>query len=102
MRWNSSGVSFSRPIRWLVSLLGREVVPFSYAGLAAGRQTTGPRFGGSPQIELSSADTYLASMQAQQIIVDRAERRERVAAEVTRIATEVEGTIPTTRDCWTK
>src|SRR5262249_34851297 len=31
MRWNVTGVAFSRPIRWIVALLGEHVVPFSYA-----------------------------------------------------------------------
>ena len=94
MRWNASGVLFSRPIRWLVSLLGQEVVPFDYAGLTAGRQTIGPRFTGSPQIDLESAEAYLPTLQAQHIIVDRAERRARVAAEVAKTATEVGGVVP--------
>ena len=37
MRWNSSNVSFSRPIRWLLAMYGAgdacQVVPFEYAGL---------------------------------------------------------------------
>jgi glycyl-tRNA synthetase len=44
MRWNESGVAFSRPIRWLLALFGEEVVPFAYVGLSSGRQTRGLRF----------------------------------------------------------
>src|SRR5690606_21420946 len=44
MRWNSSGVAFSRPIRWLVALFGETVIPFTYAGLVSGRVTRGLRF----------------------------------------------------------
>ena len=36
MRWNESGVAFSRPIRWLVALFGDKVIPFEYAGVASG------------------------------------------------------------------
>ena len=32
MRWNDSGVSFSRPIRWLLALLDNVTIPFKYAG----------------------------------------------------------------------
>ena len=32
MRWNSSNVSFSRPIRWLTAVHGESLVPFAYAG----------------------------------------------------------------------
>ena len=59
MRWNASGVAFSRPIRWFVSLLGETVIPFEYAGLTAGRTTYGPRAEGSPELEIAGADAYL-------------------------------------------
>ncbi len=41
MRWNQSKVAFSRPVRWLVALLGEHVVPFSFAGLQSDRLTRG-------------------------------------------------------------
>ena len=43
MRWNSSGVGFSRPLRWFVALLGDQVVPFEYAGARSGRVSRGIR-----------------------------------------------------------
>ena len=46
MRWNSTNVAFSRPVRWLVSLYGETVVPFSYAGLTAGTLTRAAARGG--------------------------------------------------------
>jgi len=33
MRWNASNIAFSRPIRWLVTLLGDQVIDCSYAGV---------------------------------------------------------------------
>ncbi len=39
MRWNRSNVYFSRPIRWLLALLGGQVIPFEYAGLQSGNIT---------------------------------------------------------------
>ena len=41
MRWNSTGIAFSRPIRWITALLGDTVVPFEYAGVGAGNVTRG-------------------------------------------------------------
>src|SRR6266498_5568603 len=43
MRWNDSGVAFSRPIRWYVALLGDMVIPFEYAGDISGNVTRGLR-----------------------------------------------------------
>src|SRR5688572_23327788 len=36
MRWSEGNYRFSRPIRWLVALLGEEVVPFHIEGVEAG------------------------------------------------------------------
>lgn len=44
MVWNDSGYRFPRPIRWVVSLLDDEVIPFSVAGVNADRYTHLHRF----------------------------------------------------------
>src|SRR5687768_16259316 len=41
MRWNQSGAAFSRPVRWLVALLGGTVIRFEYAGVQSGNVTRG-------------------------------------------------------------
>ncbi len=94
MRWNSTNVAFSRPIRWFVSLLGETVLPFDYAGLTAGRTTRGPRAAGSPELEVTRADAYLPLLAGQHIIVDREARRAEVARQVAALAAEVGGAVP--------
>ena len=94
MRWNASNVAFSRPIRWFVSLWGETVVPFAYAGLAAGRTTCGPRAAGSPGLEVAGADAYLPLMAGHGVMVDRAARRQAVAVQIAALAAEVGGEIP--------
>ena len=94
MRWNASGVAFSRPIRWFVSLLGETVIPFEYAGLTAGRTTYGPRAEGSPELEIAAADAYLPLVAAHHIIVDRDTRQAAIKAQVAALAAEVGGAIP--------
>ena len=58
MRWNDSGVAFSRPIRWYVALLGDMVIPFEYAGVVSGNISRGLRPYDSPEIKIPSADKY--------------------------------------------
>ena len=94
MRWNQSGVAFSRPIRWFVCLYGETVIPFQYAGLMAGRQTIGPRFEGSPQISLADAEAYLPTLAEHHVVVDRRERRCQVADQVAALAAAVGGAVP--------
>jgi glycyl-tRNA synthetase len=94
MRWNETNVSFSRPLRWLVGLLGDQVVPFAYAGVTSGRTTRGLRPLGSPDIELAGADKYLAKMVGHHIIVDATERREQIRTQAEALAAAVDGQIP--------
>ena len=93
MRWNETNISFPRPLRWLAALLGEQVVPFAYAGVSSGRTTQGLRPLGSPEIELASADGYLAAIAEHQIVVDVAERREQIGAQAEALAASAGGRI---------
>ncbi|MBI5959065.1 MAG: glycine--tRNA ligase subunit beta [Chloroflexi bacterium] len=94
MRWNKSGVSFSRPLRWIVALFGSRLVPVSYAGIASDAITRGIRPLGSPEIVLGSVKTYFDEMQKQGVILDPAARRAVIWEQVQALAVEVGGTIP--------
>ena len=91
MRWNELNVTFPRPLRWLVALLGDQVVPLAYAGVSSGRTTRGLRPLGSPDIKLAGADGYLAAMAEHQIVVDGTERRQQIAAQAEALAASVGG-----------
>jgi glycyl-tRNA synthetase len=91
MRWNHTNVSFSRPIRWLVCLLGETVIPFEYAGVTAGRTTRGLRPYNSPQIEIQGADKYFEIIKKNGIVLDVEERKALIAAGVKKLAASVKG-----------
>ena len=93
MRWDGDGVSFSRPIRWLVALLDDVVVPFQYAGVSSGRTSRGLRPQGSPPITIPCAGDYFAVMGENDILVDLDRRREDIRAQATALAEEVDGVI---------
>ena len=93
MRWNDSSVSFSRPIRWLVALLGETVVHFSYAGLTSGRVTHGMRFSDEGERGLRSPVDYSQYLQSQGIILDSAQRREVIWEQALALAEKVGGTL---------
>ncbi|MGQ9599625.1 MAG: glycine--tRNA ligase subunit beta [Anaerolineae bacterium] len=93
MRWNQTNIAFSRPIRWLVSLLDDQVIPFEYAGVSSGRVTRGLRPLGSPPIELSHARDYLPTLAEHGIVVDMDQRREQVQRQAETLAASVGGTL---------
>ncbi|MFZ6026565.1 MAG: glycine--tRNA ligase subunit beta [Chloroflexota bacterium] len=91
MRWNDSGVAFSRPIRWLVALLGDQVIPFEYAGLRAGRVTRGLRPYDSPEMTVTSAAQYVDVAREASIVLDSAQRSEAIKKQVEAAAAGVGG-----------
>jgi glycyl-tRNA synthetase len=93
MRWNSSNVSFSRPIRWLLALFGVQVVPFEFAGLRSGRLTRGLRFREQEVISVGSPAEYWEVMDRQGIVLDQGARRVEVESQVVDLASEVRGTV---------
>jgi glycyl-tRNA synthetase len=94
MRWNASGVAFSRPIRWLVALLGETLIPFEYAGVASGTTTRGLRPYGSPEIPVANLKAYHEALAQQGIILNGELRRNAIIEQMGRIAAEVNGRIP--------
>jgi glycyl-tRNA synthetase len=96
MRWNETGVAFSRPVRWLVALFGEDALPVYYAGLTANRITRGTRPLGSPLIELNNASQYFHAMQQQGIILDSAERQSKIEERAMALAEEVGGRLAST------
>jgi len=93
MRWNESGVAFSRPIRWLVALHDGVTVPFKYAGYSSGCVTRGLRFDDPNRFEVASPQDYFDKMTSQGIILDPEARKAAIKAQAVALAEAVNGRI---------
>ncbi|HRJ76826.1 MAG TPA: glycine--tRNA ligase subunit beta, partial [Anaerolineales bacterium] len=91
MKWNDSGVSFSRPIRWIVALLGDTVIPFEYAGVLSSDTSRGLRPYDSPEIKIPSADKYFDVIRESGIVLDKEERKASIIEQVKQAASLVGG-----------
>ncbi|MBP2673759.1 MAG: glyS [Deltaproteobacteria bacterium] len=80
MRWADLDVRFARPVQWIVSLFGEEVIPFRFGNIEAGRTTRGHRFLSPGAIELSSTDAYEGKLAEASVLVDLEVRKERIRA----------------------
>ena len=89
MYWaGKSGPRFIRPIRWLVALLGEEVVPFEIAGVTSGRTTCGHRRLGAAGIAVTIAD-YERCLAENFVILSAAARRRRIEDGIAALGVEV-------------
>ena len=76
MKWNSTGVRFARPVRWLVALCGGATLPVEAAGITAGNRTEGHRVLGSAKgIAVRDYESYLKGLERQGVIPDPQRRR---------------------------
>lgn len=93
MRWGSSDFRFARPIRWLLALLGPNVVKLEVAGLQSDRLTWGHRFLSESPISIADPSEYLAKLEDAFVIADHARRLELIEEEATRAAQEAGGSV---------
>ncbi len=91
MYWNSPDVKFIRPIRGIISLLGDNVIKFSYAGIESGRTTYGLRIDKPRVVEVDSPSDYLKKIREQYVILSFNERKKMVERNMKIEASKVNG-----------
>ena len=99
MRWEESGFSFARPIRWILAVLDAQVILVQAASLQAGRQTWGHRVHGPGPWTVHRAEDYFDLMHSKAgVILDREERKSIIRAQGDALAAEQGGTVVWTDD----
>ena len=88
MRWGDGTYNFVRPVHGVVALLDGEVVPCALFGVEAGRSTVGHRVHSPESFGLESADRYTEDMIERAVVVDPAQRRQRLEELAEILATE--------------
>ncbi|WP_294829994.1 glycine--tRNA ligase subunit beta [uncultured Lactobacillus sp.] len=84
MRWDSHDFEFVRPIHWLVSLYGSDVIPVKILDITAGRKTAGHRFLGDSVVLANSSD-YEDALKDQFVIVDANKRRKMIIDQMNKL-----------------
>jgi glycyl-tRNA synthetase len=98
MRWGAPGLSFTRPVRWLVALLGDALVPFSVSSLTSGRTTRVHRAAAETEIVVATAYDLLSLLADHDIIADGAERRRLILDAATGLAASSGGAFDSRAD----
>ena len=94
MRWNSTGVAFSRPVRWLLALFGGQVLPINFAGVESGNTTRGLRFSEPSEKAVNSIEDYDAYLSGEGIILNPVARKDLIWAQARAIAAQLGGKLP--------
>lgn len=81
-RWGTTSQYFSRPVRWIVAMLGDAVVPVRFAGLEAGNETRGHRFLAPGPHAVAHADQLIDTIRNAFVVVTEQEREQSIRAQV--------------------
>jgi len=78
MYWRKPSEKFVRPVRWLVALLDREVIPLQFDGIRAGNESRGHRILTEGPILIPGAGSeYVDSLRAAKVL-GRSEREQQI------------------------
>ena len=76
MRWGYNDEKFSRPIKWIVSILDSEEVKIKIIDKESGRVSRGHRFSPIKEIEIDKPENYIDLMRKVYVIVNQDERKD--------------------------
>ena len=93
MRWGSVEISYARPLHWIVSLFGQEVVPFQVGPIQAGRMTYGHRQLAPQGRSLNQAQDYVQVLEDHFVMADAEQREQSIQEQLNRLEEELKATI---------
>ncbi len=85
MKWENTGYSFARPIRWILFIFGEKVVPFRVADVESSNITFGHRAYGNQAIRISDTGEYEKKLEECCLVPDRSKRKERLRSQIAEI-----------------
>ena len=85
MLWDFLDLKFSRPIRWVLSLFGDELINFSIGGIKSNKFTYGHRLFGKETILINNCSQYFTKLKEKLVIVDQKLRRKIILEEIKKI-----------------
>ncbi|MBE0477562.1 glycine--tRNA ligase subunit beta [Candidatus Aerophobetes bacterium] len=90
MRWKDGNFSFGRPLRYIFSVLGEEVVEFEINGIKSGRKTRGNRYLFPRWVEVSDAPSYGKIIRNLGVITHPGDRKKAISQQISKVMLELE------------
>ena len=78
MKWSDKEFRFARPIKWFVTLLNGEILPFEFEGIKSSNVTRGMRIFASQNIVLENESDYEKMLEGNVVIPSREKRKQAI------------------------
>lgn len=83
MRWGTGTFTFARPMHWIMSLFGQDVIPFEIEGIKSGNITRGHRFLSPAAFQIRDISTYLSLLEHNFVLLDPEKRKDVIRKGIT-------------------
>lgn len=93
MRWEDLDVRFSRPIRWLLSVIDDKSLPITVADVTSTIDSMGHRFLHPEAVSIPATGEYKNKLKEAYVVVDPAERKQKIKAQIYDLAKSKGGCI---------
>lgn len=104
MRWGDGEIKFSRPIRWIVALLDKDILPIELVSgsetVKSDRLSYAHRVLHPEVVTISQASDYVQSLHSAYVAVESEERRGKIQEQVKAAADKLGGYTPMYSDLW--
>ncbi len=85
MRWGDGSLKYFRPIKWILAMLGNQVIPFALDSMRSSNISYGHRFLSPAAIKINDPSSYLPSLKQNHVFADYYERRNRISEGIRKI-----------------
>lgn len=87
MRWaGANEVKFSRPVRWIVSILDDKEIPVQIVDVKSSKISRGHRFSPQKIVKINNPDEYIEKLRRANVIVNQEERKNKIETEIKKIS----------------
>jgi len=93
MRWADLDFRFARPIKWILALYNKVIVPITIDNLKTSNQSWGHRFLSNQPFEVSDFKSYLKIVEEHFVIPDPEKRKDLIQNAAQKLAAEVGGKV---------
>ncbi|MBT3394058.1 MAG: glycine--tRNA ligase subunit beta [Waddliaceae bacterium] len=93
MRWGDGNITYARPLRWILSLFGKKVVPFAIDGILSGNYSFGHRQLDDVRFTVPHASRYLAALKDHNVLADVDVRTASIKKQIEEIEKESGNTV---------
>ena len=91
MKWGSNDEKFARPIRWILAMLGKDIIEFSYANIKSSDKTYGHRFFNNNPIALNNPQEYEKKLLEHKVMASFKDRYKKIGSFIQEEANKVNG-----------